>query len=183
MKINEASKCVGYNERVAEEAYVLTKLLSETGDTSKSGYLDDSITGMNLDEYGNLQFNSYREKDGRIISSTGVVYNGCVLIKQEEKVGTRNYYQMYSWDVDNKCYTYISFDNLEPMINCFNKLRSAQVNLHNEDISLKFVELGISFDDIAQVKLHQDIKSFSLDDMLRDRVVNQENEASLKNKK
>ena len=73
MKINEASKFVGYNERVVEEAYVLTKLLSETGDTSKSGYLDDSITGMNLDEYGNLQFNSYREKDGRIISSTGVV--------------------------------------------------------------------------------------------------------------
>jgi hypothetical protein len=66
------------------------------------------------------------------------------------------------------------------MIACFNKLKSTQVNLHNEDISSKFAELDISFDDIAQVKLHQNMNSFSLDDMFRDRVVNQENEASLK---
>ena len=180
MKINEASKCVGYNDRVVEEAYVLTKLLSETGDSSKSGYLDDSITGMNLDEFGNLQFESYREKDGRVINSTGVVFNGCVLIRQHEKVGNRDYYQMYSWDVSDKCYTYISFDKEKPMTDCFNKLKSSQVNLHNEDISLKFAELGISCDDIAQVKLHQNMNSFSLDDMFRDRVVSQENEASLK---
>ena len=180
MKINEASKCVGYNDRVVEEAYVLTKLLSETGDSSKSGYLDDSITGMSLDEFGNLQFESYREKEGRVINSTGVVFDGCVLIKQHEKVGNRDYYQMYSWDVSDKCYTYISFDEEKPMTDCFNKLKSTQVNLHNEDISLKFAELGISFDDIAQVKLHQNMNSFSLDDMFRDRVVSQENEASLK---
>ena len=183
MKINEASKFVGYNDKVVEEAYVLTKLLSETGDTSKSGYLDDSITGMSLDEFGNLQFESYREKDGRKITSTGVVYNECVLIKQDEKVGSRNYYQIYSWDVANKCYTYISFDKENAMHNCYDKLRKSQVNLHNEDISLKFSELGISFDDIAQVKLHQDMKSFSLDDMFRDRIVTQENETSLRNKK
>ena len=69
------------------------------------------------------------------------------------------------------------------MHNCYDKLRKSQVNLHNEDISLKFSELGISFDDIAQVKLHQDMKSFSLDDMFRDRIVTQENETSLRNKK
>ena len=90
MKINEASRCVGYNERVVEEAYVLTKLLSETGDSSKSGYLDDSITSMSLDEFGNLQFDSYREKEGRRINSTGVVYGDCVLIKQQESVGNRD---------------------------------------------------------------------------------------------
>ena len=180
MKINEASKCVGYNDRVVEEAYVLTKLLSETGDSSKSGYLDDSITGMSLDEFGNLQFESYREKDGRVINSTGVVFDSCVLIKQHEKVGNRDYYQMYSWDVPHKCYTYISFDKESPMTSCYNKLRRSQINLHHEDISLKFAELGISFDDIAQVKLHQNMNSFSLDDMFRDRVVSQENEASLK---
>lgn len=183
MKINEASKYVGYNEKVVSDAYVLTKLLSETGDSSKSGYLDDSITGMSLDEFGNLQFESYREKEGRVIKSTGVVFNDCVLIKQDEKVGKRNYYQLYSWDVNNKCYTYISFDTEEPMINCFNKLRTAQVNLHNEDISLKFAELGISFDDIAQVRLHQNMESFSLDDMFKARVVNQDTEVSLKNKR
>ena len=180
MKINEASRCVGYNDTIAKEAYVLANLLSETGDSSKSGYLDDSITGMSLDEFGNLQFESYREKEGRVINSTGVVYNGCVLIRQHEKVGNRDYYQMYSWDVPHKCYTYISFDKEKPMIACFNKLKSTQVNLHNEDISSKFAELDISFDDIAQVKLHQNMNSFSLDDMFRDRVVNQENEASLK---
>ena len=72
MKINEASKFVGYNDRVVEEAYVLTKLLSETGDTSKSGYLDDSITGMSLDEFGNLQFESYREK--RVLKNSKWVF-------------------------------------------------------------------------------------------------------------
>lgn len=180
MKINEASRCVGYNERVVEEAYVLTRLLSETGDTSKSGYLDDSITGMSLDNFGNLQFESYREKEGRTITSTGVVYGDCVLIKQEEKVGTRNYYQMYSWDVPHKCYTYISFDKDEPMINCFDKLRSSQINLHNEDISSKFAELGISFDDIAQVRLHQKTDTFTLDDMFKARVANQDTEVSVR---
>ena len=180
MKINDASKFVGYNDKVVSDAYVLTKLLAETGDSSKSGYLDNSITGMSLDEFGNLQFESYREKEGRKISSLGVVYDGCVLIKQEEKVGSRNYYQMYSWDIEDKCYTYISFDKEKPMNNCFNKLRGNQVNLHNEDISLKFSELGISFDDIAQVKLHQNMNSFSLDDMFRDRVVNQENDIAVR---
>lgn len=180
MRISEVSKWVGYNDRVVKDAYVLTMLLSVTGDSSKSGYLDDSITGMSLDEFGNLQFESYREKDGRVINSTGVVFDDCVLIRQHEKVGNRDYYQMYSWDVSDKCYTYISFDKEKPMTDCFNKLKSTQVNLHNEDISLKFAELGISFDDIAQVKLHQNMNSFSLDDMFRDRVVSKENEASLK---
>lgn len=180
MKINEASKCVGYNDRVVEEAYVLTKLLSETGDSSKSGYLDDSIVGMNLDEFGNLQFESYREKEGRVIKSTGVVFDDCVLIKQNEKVGNRNYYQIYSWDVNNKCYTYVSFDKENSMNNCYDRLRTAQVNLHNEDISLKFAELGISFDDIAQVRVHQNMESFSLDDMFKARVVNQDSEVSFK---
>lgn len=175
MKINEASKIVGYNEKVVRDAYNLTKLLSETGDSSKSGYLEDSIVGMSLDESGNLQFDSYREKEGRIINSSGVVFDDCVLIRQEEAIGNRCYYQIYSWDVVNKCYTYISFDTKTPMIDCFNKLRKGQVNLHNEDISLKFSELGISFDDIAQVKLHQKIDTFSLDDIFRDRVANQEN--------
>ena len=179
MKINEASRCVGYNERVVEEAYVLTKLLSETGDSSKSGYLDDSITGMSLDEFGNLQFDSYREKEGRKINSTGVVYGDCVLIKQQESVGNRDYYQMYSWDVPHKCYTYISFDKEKAMTNCYDKLRRGQVNLHHEDISVKFSELGISFDDIAQVRLHQDMKSFTLDDMFKARVANQDTDVSL----
>ena len=58
MRINDASKFVGYNDKVVEDAFVLTKLFAVTGDTSKSGYLDDSITGMNLDENGNLQLNS-----------------------------------------------------------------------------------------------------------------------------
>lgn len=180
MKINEASKCVGLNDRVVEEAYVLTKLLTETGDSSKSGYLDDSITGMSLDEFGNLQFESFREKEGRIINSHGVVYNGCVLIKQQETIGNRNYYQIYSWDVDNKCYTYVSFDTEEPMVSCYDKLRRAQVNLHNEDISLKFSELGVSFDDIAQVRLHQKADTFTLDDMFKARVVNQDTDVSFK---
>ena len=180
MRISDVNKYVDYNEKVVKDAYVLTKLLLETGDSSKSGYLDDSITNMSLDSLGNLQFESYREKDGRIISSLGVVFNDCVLIKQQEKVGKRNYYQLYSWDVNDKCYTYISFDNELPMNECFDKLRLSEVNLHNEDISLKFDELGISFDDIAQVRLHQNMKSFSLDDMFRDRVVSQENEVSIK---
>lgn len=180
MRINDVSKFVNINDRVVEDSYVLTKLLLETGDTSKSGYLDDSITGMSLDEFGNLQFESHREKEGRVVDSTGVVFNGCVLIKQVEKVGTRSYYQLYSWDVADKCYTYVSFDREQALINCFDKIRGAQVNLHNEDISLKFSELGISFDDIAHVKLHQNMKSFSLDDMFRDRVVNHEMEVSLK---
>ncbi len=180
MKISEACRDVNYNDRVVEEAYVLTKLLSETGDTSKSGYLDDSITSMNLDEFGNLEFDSHKEKDGRVIDSKGVVYNGCVLIKQHEVIGKRDYYQMYSWDVANKCYTYISFDKEQSMLNCFDKLKRTQVNLHNEDISSKFAELGISFDDIAQVRLHQNMDSFSLDDMFKARVVSQDTDVSFK---
>ena len=175
MKISEASKFVGYNDKVVEDAFVLTKLFAATGDTSKSGYLDDSITGMKLDDNGNLQFDSYREKDGRIIISNGVVYNNCVLIKQHENVGKRDYYQLYSWDIESKNYTFVSFDNLESMDECFEKLRKTQTNLHNEDISLKFAELGVSFDDIAQVRLNQTMNSFSLDDMFKERVANEEN--------
>ena len=126
----------------------------------------------------NLQFESYREKEGRKITSSGVVYGDCVLIKQQEKIGNRDYYQMYSWDVPHKCYTYISFDKERPMSNCYDKLRRGQVNLHHEDISLKFAELGISFDDIAQVRLHQDMKSFTLDDMFKARVVSQDTDVS-----
>lgn len=180
MRINDASKFVGYNDKVVEDAFVLTKLFAVTGDTSKSGYLDDSITGMNLDENGNLQFDSYREKDGRVITSTGVVVSDCVLIKQHEKVGKRDYYQIYSWDIDSKNYTYVSFDKMQSMDDCYDKLRRSQVNLHNEDISLKFSELGISFDDVAQVRLNQTMGSFSLDDMFKERVTNEENKNSIK---
>ena len=44
---------------------------------------------------------------------------------------------------------------MQSMDDCYDKLRRSQVNLHNEDISLKFSELGISFDDVAQVRLNQ----------------------------
>jgi hypothetical protein len=176
-----------------EVNYTLTDVLGNTytgtsekvagGTLTLPGVAGCTFTNENMD--GNnytatINFPFPVSKEGRVINSTGVVYNGCVLIRQHEKVGNRDYYQMYSWDVPHKCYTYISFDKEKPMIACFNKLKSTQVNLHNEDISSKFAELDISFDDIAQVKLHQNMNSFSLDDMFRDRVVNQENEASLK---
>ena len=69
---------------------------------------------------------------------------------------------------------------MQSMDDCYDKLRRSQVNLHNEDISLKFSELGISFDDVAQVRLNQTMGSFSLDDMFKERVTNEENKNSIK---
>ena len=127
-----------------------------------------------FDQEGNLEFNTQINSGDAFINSTGVVYNDNVVIKQSEIKDGISSYQLISWSVKNNNYDYIVFDNSVSLDNCYQKIKSLKVDLSNEDIYNKFLELEISFDNVALVLLKQKVDSLSV--MLNDK------ESSISNK-
>lgn len=160
MNINEVRN-IDCNEQLA----VLKRLLVNTGNCVMNGYLGDSVSGVSLDEYGNIEFVSRKEDNSVLVESRGAVLSDSVVIRQKQDIKNRTYYQVFSWDLAEDVYTYIAFDDAESMNSCYEKIKKFDVNLCKEDISNKFVELGISFDSIAQILLNQSVHS---DDFVED---------------
>lgn len=146
------------NERQKEVA-VLSSLLDKNGSCSMNGYLGSSNVKLSFDDAGILEFETRNEADDFVTESWGAVLSDGVVIKQVQKNSQVSYNQLFSWDVDSNSYTYLVFDNMQSMNDCYDKIKAFDVNLNKVDISSTFAELGISFDDVAQVLLNQKVDS------------------------
>ena len=156
-KINEDSA----NEKVNLSLAVLKKLYNYYGNCFLNGYIGDSIVDFTIDENGYLEFITNKVTDDKEISSTGTVLTDSVIIKQIESSSDRINNQLFSWDIYSNKYTYISFDNEESMNECFNKIKSNDINLCRGDVSLSLKNIGISFDNVSQILLCKDYNSIS----------------------
>ena len=154
MNINEVT-----NIDCHEQLAVLKRLLGNTGNCAMNGYLGDSVSGVSITSNGNVEFSSNKKDDSTLVNSKGTVLSDSVVIKQEQTIGNRVYYQVFSWDLAEDVYTYIAFDDSESMNACYEKIKTFDVNLCREDISTKFVEMGIAFDHMAQILLNQSVHS------------------------
>lgn len=161
MNINEVrNSYLGVEKH--KEIGILCDLVDKNGSCSMNGYLGSSNVAVSFDDEGLLEFYTESKNDDLLTKSRGVVLDGCVLIKQiQDKEDTTKYNQLISWDVSDNSYTYISFDNVKAMDSCYEKIKAGRINLAKEDISLKFSQLNISFDSIAQVLLNQKVDVIS----------------------
>ena len=173
MEISEVRNSFIGTER-QKDINTLSELLNKNGNCLMNGYLGEKQINYSFDQEGNLEFNTQINSGVAFINSTGVVYNDNVVIKQSERKDGISSYQLISWSVKNNNYDYIVFDNSVSLDNCYQKIKSLKVDLSNEDIYNKFLELEISFDNVALVWLKQKVDSLSV--MLNDK------ESSISNK-
>ncbi len=173
MEISEVRNSLFGTER-QKDINTLSELLNKNGNCLMNGYLGEKQINYSFDQEGNLEFNTQINSGDAFINSTGVVYNDNVVIKQSEIKDGISSYQLISWSVKNNNYDYIVFDNSVSLDNCYQKIKSLKVDLSNEDIYNKFLELEISFDNVALVLLKQKVDSLSV--MLNDK------ESSISNK-
>lgn len=135
----------------------LEKLRDDAGNCIMNGFLTDSVSSCNFDSNGLLEFTSNKEKDGTLISSVGVVLPDSILIRQTQKGEVSSYYSLYSWDDEEECYTYLSFDSGDALKNYYERIKRLGVNLCKEDISDAFKAMGLSFENVTQVLLNQKV--------------------------
>ncbi len=161
MNINEAKNSYLGIER-QKEIGILCDLVNKNGSCLMDGYLGVDNISFSFDDLGLLEFYTEKEEDGLTTKSNGVVLDDCVVIKQVQDCDLLSYNQLMSWDILDNSYTYIGFDDVNVLNDCYDKIKKRGINLAKEDISLKFTELGISFESIAQVLLNQKVDSLSL---------------------
>jgi hypothetical protein len=173
MNINEVNKDLLDSKKI--EITLLSKLYSNNGNCIQDGFVGDSISNLDVDDSNNLEFNTFKNYNGLDIYSYGTVLDNSVLIKQIQKNGEKTHNQLFSWDVDDNSYTYVVFDNEKSLDDAYNKIKAFKVNLNNEDISLLFGKLDISFDNVAQILLNQKVNILSsmVDESYQDNIYNE----------
>lgn len=155
MNINEVNVENSMLFDKSESLNVLKKIYRNTGNSAISGYLGDSVNDFSIDDYGNLEFKSSKKTENKEINSYGTVLENSVLIKQIQKSRDNIFYQLFSWNVSDNSYTYVVFDDMKSLDYAYNQLKRPGINVEESDVSLLFNELGISFDNIAQILLNQ----------------------------
>lgn len=154
MNLNELNK-------KQREYNILADLSSRNGNCLANGYLGEENAEFFVDDSGILEYKTVHSSSEFETYSVGAILSDSVLIKQTQKSDSRIYNQLISWDVGNNSYTYVAFDNAEALDDCYQKLKSGDVNLSKKDISTEFSKLGISFDHVAQVLLDQKVDELS----------------------
>lgn len=133
----------------------LINLYNKTGNSSLSGYLGEELKDVLFDGDGKLHFSTDKKVEDIEINSHGVVLTDSVLIKQVQKGRYNSSYRLYSWDVDDSKYTFISFDNNMALNRYYDTVQRFDVSLCGEDISSLFQEMGLSFESVSQIILNQ----------------------------
>ncbi len=139
----------------------LRKILDNSGSCIMNGFLGDDLTRCSFNDVGNLEFSSHHEEDETIIDSSGVVLSDSVLLKQTEKSKVGTYYNLYSWDIDENVYTFLSFGNMNDMNRFYDTIMRFDVNLCKGDISKHFQSMGLTFDNIHRILINQSVDPFS----------------------
>ena len=140
---------------------VLRTLYKNSGSCVMNGYIGDSISNFSLDEKGNLEFKSEKNIGDVSINSTGVILSDSVLIKQIEKKKDRSSYQLFSWDVPRNQYSYLLFSDNETLEDSYKKLKDNNICLCGNDVPTIFKNHDISFDNISQILLDQNVDSIN----------------------
>lgn len=171
--MNEVNKfeCVD-----GEKVDVLSKLLEKNGCCSMTGYLGVANMQLAVDDNGVVEFVTETENDDFIIKSQGAIISDGVVIKQVQTGASVSFNQLFAWDIDDNSYTYIVFDNPRGLNDCYEKLKNFNVNLTKEDISSKFMEMNISFNDVAQILLDQKVDTVA--SMVEEAVTNASDDTS-----
>lgn len=149
------------NNKRQREYNILTDLSSKNGSCLANGFLGEDNVEFFVDDSGILEYKTLHSSSEFETYSIGAILSDSVLIKQTQKNDNRIYNQLISWDVGSNSYTYVAFDNAEALDDCYEKLKSGDVNLSKKDISTEFSKLGISFDGVAQVLLNQKVDELS----------------------
>ncbi len=143
-----------YGDELTEPLLVLFK---KTGNKSISGYLGEEFNDLLFDDDGKIHFSTIKNADGMKIDSHVVLLDNSILIKQTQKGNYSSSYRLYSWDIDNDRYTYISFDNPIALNRYYDTIKRFDISLCGEDISSLFQEMGLTFESINQILLNQSI--------------------------
>jgi len=145
---------------------LLKQLYNNSGSCIMNGYIGDAAPIFSLDSNGCLEFETNKKIGDNYTKSKGAILSNSIAIKQLDKKGDRDYYQLFSWDVDNSMYSYILFDNIESLDDCYNKIKENNICLCNTDVTGFFKNNNISFDNVSQILVDQKVDSVSsmLDD-------------------
>jgi len=144
----------------------LVTLYQNTGNCTVSGFLGEELQDVYFDGDGKLFFSTHKESDEISIDSHGVVLTDSVLIRQVQKGRYQSSYRLYSWDVDQDMYTFISFDNGMTLKRYYDTIQRFGTDLCGEDISSVFQEMGLTFDHVNQILLNQKVSP--IEKMLRE---------------
>lgn len=147
----------GRNVRLDEAMDKLIQIYEFTGNKAQVGFLGN-ISNVGKDDLGNFEFNTEYSSGGLDSISTGVVLDDSAIIKQIQKSDNINVepsYQIYSWDTDTCDYVWIAFTNSDAMNFAYNRMKVFKDNINRTDIANRLVEMGISSDDVANVKFYE----------------------------
>ena len=151
MNINDLSI---YDEKFAAP---LVKLYKDTGNVISSGYLGEKFNDAYFDGNGRFNYSTHKESDEAVIDSHGIILDESVLISQTVKSSSDTSYRLYSWDVNNECYTLLSFDREFALKRYYDVIKRFNVNLNGDDVSSLFKEMGLTFDNVIQILLNQKV--------------------------
>lgn len=160
MKLNEL------NQYQDPNVSTLGELFQATGNCPMNGYLGESLERIAYDEEGNFYYSTEHSEEDFFTQSRGVVYGKNLLVKQKSKSQDSESYSLYSWDTEKRMYTYLAFDYPAALKRFFDTIKNFRVNLCDEDVSHLFQEMGLTFENVTQIRLNQSVSP--LDVMFRE---------------
>ncbi len=143
-------------------AIPLVELHKQTGNSLVSGYLGEKLNDAYFDSSGFFRFSTHKEMDDSVVDTKGIILSDSVLLSQIIKGHEDTSYRLYSWDVDDGCYTFLAFDKEFAMKRYFDVISRFNANLNRDDISSLFKEMGLTFDNVTQILLNQKINPMDM---------------------
>ena len=132
----------------------LVMLYKRVGNHSKDGYLGEKLDVL-FDGDGKLHYSTHKEINEGAVDSQGVVLGDSVLIKQVQRSHDLTSYRLYFWDTKKDMYTFLSFDNELSLNRYYDVIQRFGVSLCDEDISILFQEMGLTFESVNQILINQ----------------------------
>lgn len=139
----------------------LKQLYKNSGSCIMNGYIGEEVPSFSLDSKGCLEFKTRKSNGTNFTDSQGAILSNSIAIKQLDRKGNNDYYQLFSWDVDNSMYSYILFDNEKSLNECYEKIKDNDFCLCNADVNDFFKDNCISFDNISQILVDQKVEGLS----------------------
>ena len=151
-----------------KELDVLETIYEYAGNDVMNGYLGSSVVNVSYDKNGKVEFESKYMNGEFMTTSVGAVLENSVLIKQVQECGDKDFCQLISWKCDGSSYTCIIFDDENNMVNAYEKLKKSHGEYLEENIHQILDDLGISFNNIMNIKTSQSVEqqSISVDDII-----------------
>ena len=145
------------------EIEVLENICEYAGDCQINGYLGSSVLSISKDRKGRVEFESCFEGEYSTFESTGVVLSESVVIRQCQRQGEKELYQLYVWKKDGSCYTYIAVDTEDVLQTLYNGLKKMDCQFLDGDIHQVLEEIGVSLNDVMDIKTAQEVVQHSID--------------------